>query len=169
MCVSPNESTDVLAVLETEFAELETEYNSSLDQSMSVESSVNSPALEVTSSDTEARSSTLFVSTSCEQGGGEDILCEPTACDAQEEREVEQFLSDTCKCSLSPEGRPCCLSLSTETIHRSRDKCTELSHNELDLVVMAQIHSFRTTTHQSNPQKTSPTFRPISSYFIHKS
>lgn len=100
MCASPNESTDILAVLETEFAELETESNCSLEQSVCEGPSVTSPALETTFSDAEAQSTPLFVSTLCEQAGGEDILCEPTAFDAQVKTEVEQFLSNTCKCSL---------------------------------------------------------------------
>ena len=68
----------------------------------------------------------------------------------------------SCKCTLGPGGKPCCLSLS---IQRSRDKCAELSHNELDLV-MAQIHSLRTVEHEVCDGKTS-TFRPSCSYFIH--
>ena len=94
------------------------------------------------------------------------VPCEPTVYDSQEQEDVQQFfLSNTCKCCLGPGGKPCCLSLSMETIQRSRDKCAELSHNELDLV-MAQIHYLRTVEHKACQGKTS-TFWPSCSYFIH--
>ena len=40
---------------------------------------------------------------------------------------------------------------------------SELSHNELDLVVMSQVHYFRTTSEGAS----TASFRPISDYYFH--
>ena len=81
------------------------------------------------------------------------------------------FLSTTCKCKLGPEGKPCCLSLTMDTITRCRDKCAELSHNELDLVDMSQVHYLRTVEQQPIQKASSISrvnaFCPVSSYYIH--
>jgi len=58
-----------------------------------------------------------------------------------------------------------------DTITRCRDKCAELSHNELDLVVMSQVHYLRTVEQQPIQKASSISranaFRPVSSYHIH--
>ncbi len=84
--------------------------------------------------------------------------------DKQEDSKIQKFLSDTCKCHFGVGSRPCCLTLSVDDIRECRLSCSELSHNELDLVVMSQVHYFRTT-----PGKGASTesFRPLSSYYFH--
>ena len=98
---------------------------------------------------------------------------EQTSSDVQEQQGTQRFLTDTCKCKLGPGGKPCCLSFSKETIRMCRDNCAELSHNELDLVVMSQVHYLRTVEHQTVPrarsQSSSATsFRPLSTYYMHE-
>ena len=127
---------------------------------------VLSPWKHQTVGGAEPSSSSSLTPIASEQLSEPLVPCEPTVYDSQEQEDVQQFLSNTCKCTLGPGGKPCCLSLSMETIQRSRDKCAELSHNELDLVVMTQIHSLRTVEHEACQGKTS-TFRPSCSYFIH--
>ena len=52
-------------------------------------------------------------------------------------RMVQTFLSNTCKCHLGVGNKPCCLTLPLQEIKKCRMSCSELSHNELDLVVMS--------------------------------
>ena len=163
----PSESSqisDELAVLASEFEGLEAEYNCSLEHSVCEGPSASPASLEFR---VEVSSSSESTPVTSEQRVGELVSFEPTPHDSREQEDVQQFLSDTCKCSLGPGGTPCCLSLSMETIRRSRDKCAELTHNELDLVIMAQIHSLRTAKHEACKGATSSTFRPLSSYYIH--
>ena len=163
----PSESSqisDELAVLASEFEGLEAEYNCSLEHSVCEGPSASPASLEFR---VEVSSSSESTPVTSEQRVGELVSFEPTPHDSREQEDVQQFLSDTCKCSLGPGGTPCCLSLSMETIRRSRDKCAELTRNELDLVIMAQIHSLRTAKHEACKGATSSTFRPLSSYYIH--
>ena len=97
---------------------------------------------------------------------GESEEYERTVSDVKEQQDIQTFLADNCKCKLGSEGKPCCLSLSIETIRSCRDNCAELSHNELDLVVMSQVHYLRTVEHLAAPFSAA-CFRPISTYYIH--
>ena len=54
--------------------------------------------------------------------------------DVAEQEDILMFLSDTGKCKLGPEGKPCCLSLSQETIRKCRNNCAELTVNSISLV-----------------------------------
>ena len=101
-----------------------------------------------------------------DSSGTERILpaYEQRESDVAEQEDILKFLSDTCNCKLGQEGKPCCLSLSHETIRKCRNNCAELAHSELDLVIMSQIHSHRTVEHQA---QCSSSFRPMSTYSIH--
>ena len=79
----------------------------------------------------------------------------------QEEENLQKFLSDTCKCHLGTGNKPCCLNLSVNAIRRCRQSCFDLSHNELDLVIMSQVHYLRTTGGEDN------SIRPVSNYYFH--
>jgi len=155
-----------LRVLESEFAELDEEYGCSLE--LSVCEGIDSSA---GTSESPSCAENATSTTSGEFIGGEVVDLEQTLCDTQEQQDIETFLSTTCKCKLGPEGKPCCLSLTMDTITRCRDKCAELSHNELDLVVMSQVHYLRTVEQQPIQKASSISranaFRPVSSYHIH--
>ena len=71
----------------------------------------------------------------------QDIICDsrPILCD--EESMITSFLEKTCGCKLSPVNHPCSSKFSKESIQSSRDSCAELSHNELDILIMAQLKS----------------------------
>ena len=165
MCSKSTQTSDQFNVLATEFAELEADYNC-LEHSVCDSTPAGPISLETSAGGAEPCSSSLTPVAS-EQLSGLPFSCEPTVCDSREQEDLQQFLSNTCKCTLGPGGKPWCLLLSMEIIQRSRDKCAELSHNEPDLVVMAQIHSLRTVEHQACQGTSSATFRPICSYFIH--
>ena len=59
-----------------------------------------------------------------------------------EERRIARFLASGCKCSLSS-GNPCHTIFTTAQIQCARDECQELTHDELDLVVMGQLRALR--------------------------
>ena len=158
-CAKSSQPMEPLRVLESEFAELDAEYGCSLELSVcegrdTGASSSESPSCVENATNT----------TSGELLDGEVLDFEQTVCDMEEQQDIEKFLSNTCKCKLGPEGRPCCLSLSMDTITRCRDKCAELSHNELDLVVMSQVHYLRTVEyqpiHKASSKPTTNALRP---------
>ena len=59
--------------------------------------------------------------------------------DATEERLIQEFTRDGCKCDLGPNHSPCCTSIKAEHFRSVRCQMAELTHDELDLVVMGQV------------------------------
>ena len=140
---------EVLLTLEQEFAELEQEYGSAdLQQHSMVEDPGSSSIISEVESDQDEPSFTP----------SESVEVEASDSDLQEDSRVHKFLTDTCKCHLGVVNKPCCLTLSTDAIRKCRQLCFELSHNELDLVIMAQVHYFRTVLGAT---------RSVSSYYFH--
>ena len=140
---------EVLLTLEQEFAELEQEYGSAdLQQHSMVEDPGSSSIISEVESDQDEPSFTP----------SESVEVEASDSDLQEDSRVHKFLTDTCKCHLGVGNKPCCLTLSTDAIRKCRQSCFELSHNELDLVIMAQVHYFRTVLGAT---------RSVSSYYFH--
>ena len=65
--------------------------------------------------------------------------------DDQEEDCVQEFAHRGCTCDKGPNKSHCCLLFSAEHYHSMRATVAELSHDELDLLVMGQImaHTFQ--------------------------
>ena len=59
--------------------------------------------------------------------------------DAEEGR-IDRFRSDGCKCQLSG-GEPCHTLFTATQIQAACDKCHQLTHDQLDMVVMGQLRS----------------------------
>ena len=59
--------------------------------------------------------------------------------DAEEGR-IDHFRSDGCKCQLSG-GEPCHTLFTATQIRAARDECHQLTHDQLDMVVMGQLQS----------------------------
>ena len=59
--------------------------------------------------------------------------------DAEEGR-IDRFRSDGCKCQLSG-GEPCHTLFTATQIRAACDKCHQLTHDQLDMVVMGQLRS----------------------------
>ena len=59
--------------------------------------------------------------------------------DATEERLIQEFTRDGCKCDLGPNHSPCCTSIKAEHFRSVRCQLAELTHDELDFVVMGQV------------------------------
>ena len=146
---------DVRLTLESEFAELDVDYGCSLEQSIN---EGHSSAHFSTSGEPETSQIIPFSAAS-------PVPIEESASDVEEAQGIEQFIATTCKCQLGPSKQPCSLSFSKEAFQKCRNQCAELSHNELDLIVMAQVHYMRMVAPNDSSQQSS--FRPVSTYSIH--
>ena len=58
---------------------------------------------------------------------------------------VKKFLQDGCGCSHGTKGGQCCQQFSKEAVLSNLNNCLELSHGELDLVILANIQAFTNT------------------------
>ena len=59
--------------------------------------------------------------------------------DEAEEQLIQQFAQDGCKCDLGPNKSPCCTTITVDHFRSVRCQMLELTHDELDLVVMGQV------------------------------
>ena len=100
-----------------------------------------------------------------------DVTIDSSMEDFNEKESVERFVSMTCGCKYGPKGSPCSSSLTKATIHKCRADNLELSRDELDLVILAQIRASRSmpdshpTLRKSHHTKT--TNRSMTEYYIH--
>ena len=67
------------------------------------------------------------------------IPVDQRAVDEAEERLIQQFAQDSCKCDLGPNRSPCCTTITAEHFRSVRCQMLELTHDELELVVMGQV------------------------------
>ena len=61
---------------------------------------------------------------------------------------MHDFVTKSCGCKYGPGSTPCSAFLNKATIKRHREDNLELSKDELDLVVLAQIRAHRKTADQ---------------------
>ena len=59
--------------------------------------------------------------------------------DEAEEQLIQQFAQDGCKCDLGPNKSPCCTTVTVDHFQSVHSQMLELTHDELDLVVMGQV------------------------------
>ena len=59
--------------------------------------------------------------------------------DVTEEQLVQEFVRDGCKCDLGPSRTPCSSSITMDHLRAVRCQMADLTHDELDLVVMGQV------------------------------
>ena len=69
---------------------------------------------------------------------------------------VEKFLRDGCGCSRAIKGGECSQQFSLEVVMVNVNNCLELSHAELDLVVLANIQAFTCLESTGEKRKRSP-------------
>lgn len=67
------------------------------------------------------------------------VLAEFRALDTAEERDTQTFSEEGCSCVYGPGGRPCCQHFSRQQYLDFRAQCAELSHAEMDMVLMGQV------------------------------
>jgi hypothetical protein len=148
---------EALLILDEEFSELEQEYGGDLQQHSILEE--DSEAL-TTLSEVGRDLGEYIDQDEPSLSAGECVEPETSSSDLLEESKIMKFLSDTCKCHLGAGNKPCSLTLSATDIRECRQSCCELSHNELDLVIMSQVHYYRTSHGDDD-------VRPVSSYHFH--
>ena len=71
-------------------------------------------------------------------------------------------MQDGCGCTLSGKGGQCCEQFSEETVLFNLNNCQELSHGELDLVILTSIQAFT----NSDPIGGKRNRSPRSSFFF---
>ena len=59
--------------------------------------------------------------------------------DVTEEWLIQEFVGEGCKCDLGPNRSPCSTSITVNYFRSVRCQMAELTHDELDLVVMSQV------------------------------
>ena len=59
--------------------------------------------------------------------------------DVTEERLIQEFVRDGCKCDLGPNRSPCSTSITVDHFRSLRCQMADPTHEELDLVVMGQV------------------------------
>jgi len=55
---------------------------------------------------------------------------------------VKEFLEEGCKCSQGVKGGYCSQQFQKEVVLSNLNNCLELSHGELDLIILANIQAF---------------------------
>ena len=99
----------------------------------------------------------------------ESVAVDSSFEDKKEEETIQAFIEESCCCSLGPKKTPCSSQLSLSTISQARNNCLQLSHSELDLVIMAQIHALRTHPDDkpTDYRGKTETFRSHTRYYVH--
>ena len=69
--------------------------------------------------------------------------------DEAEEERISQFVSGGCKCKYGPGSTPCSDNIGTEEYKNVRSQMIELTHDELDLVVLSKL-MMSTSSSESN-------------------
>ena len=59
--------------------------------------------------------------------------------DKEEDAVIDIFITETCGCTLGPKKSPCSSQLSRDTITLTCNNCPQLTRNDADLVIMAQL------------------------------
>ena len=77
-----------------------------------------------------------------------EVSIESSYEDVRESSIVNSFITKTCGCKYGPGSTPCTAFLNRTTIEKHRADNMELSKDELDLVVLAQIRAHRKTSDQ---------------------
>ena len=80
--------------------------------------------------------------------------------DISEEEKIEQFVTEGCQCNLGPKKTPCCKKITVDHYKSVHSQMKELTHEELDLVVLAQLMAtlFRASTTRSEERSRTYTF-----------
>ena len=59
--------------------------------------------------------------------------------DISETGSIEAFINNTCGCKIGPKSSPCSKLITKDTIVKFRNENMELSNDELDLFILAQV------------------------------
>ena len=71
---------------------------------------------------------------------------------------IQKFIEDGCECRRGSKSIQCSDQFTVETVLNNLYNCLELSHAELDLVVLANIQAFTATEETGKKRKRSPPY-----------
>ena len=69
-----------------------------------------------------------------------DFAFDFSEADIFERSKVEAFIRETCCCTVAEQGKPCSSTITNQEFIDCRNKCTELTPTELDMVLLGTIH-----------------------------
>ena len=95
---------------------------------------------EQTLFDSQSRDTCVKTKSKMEECNHVDFLVEPE----QIEGKVKQFLQAGCGCSRGPKDDQCSRQFSEDVVLRNLKNCMELSHGEVDLVILENIQALFT-------------------------
>ena len=78
-----------------------------------------------------------------EMEGCQDFDVSVREVDEKEARLIDLFIDKGCNCSLGPNRKPCSQVLSRDNIVSTRNSCIEMSSNELDMLILANLDAHR--------------------------
>lgn len=120
--------------------------------------------------DTVPQSADEIVSASLLSGALSDV-CDVSVTmrplDIEEEELAKTFADHGCKCTLGPNKSPCCQLFSVDHYLSLRCAFAELTHTELDMMVMGEIMSTCFHSPQASGQSSSPTADKMTHNFQH--
>ena len=100
--------------------------------------------------------------------GGLDIggmIVEHDETNDEEQRRIARFLTSGCSCKLL-DGIPCSTQFTELMLQEARDECRQLTREQLDMVVMGQLHALchRDSLTQKNKAQNSERKRTLTPY-----
>lgn len=154
--------SQVIQALEEEFEEAEESFlaDRSLEADDENETAVSVPGEESTSTTAIETASHNLLGTSA------NVSIVERQEDLKESEEVEDFIRVTCACSVGPSKQPCSRQFDRAVIMSSRSDCQQMSRDQLDIAILAQLSATRThkdcipSTYRGNPGN----FRPHTSF-----
>lgn len=75
-----------------------------------------------------------------------EVLVELTERETMENKRIEDFMKHGCNCCMGAGGSPCCKRFSFAHYHEMRCSCAELTREQKDLVIKAQVLALTNTS-----------------------
>ena len=94
-----------------------------------------------------------------------DMTVEHDETNDEEQRRIARFLTSGCSCKLL-DGIPCSTQFTALMLQEARDECRQLTREQLDMVVMGQLHALchRDPLTQKNKAQNSERKRTLTPY-----
>ena len=94
-----------------------------------------------------------------------DMIVEHDETNDEEQRRIARFLTSGCSCKLL-DGIPCSTQFTALMLQEARDECRQLTREQLDMVVMGQLHALchRDPLTQENKAQNSERKRTFTPY-----
>ena len=93
-----------------------------------------------------------------EESARDEVDCNQTESTETIIAKVQTFLQEGCGCHRGLTGGQCCNDFSQETVLNNVYNCRELSHTELDLVILAHVQAFMAVEATGEKRKRNPPY-----------